>query len=483
MKQIVLQSILTIGALTNHTVYAKLDMTLDKTINAESSTKLNTNPNTKSTKQPNILLIIADDLGTEALSIYNQGGAKTTNTPNIDSLAQKGIIFNNVWGAPSSSPSRACMLTGRYGFRTDIIDVRSNLSTDETSIQQYIRDNNPSYTNSIIGKWHLSKEVDSPANFGVDYYAGFMGGGVGDYNSWELTINGHTQHQTSYITTKLTDLAIEWIDKQSEQEASESHEMQHLQDKPWFCWLAYSSPHTPLHRPPTYMHTQGELPTNPDSIKANPLPYFLAMVESLDYEIGRLLREIAPWELKNTVIIFIGDNGTDRAVIQEPYSARHSKGTLYEGGIRVPMVASGAGVTRNGEHDNKLICSTDIFATIAELAGVTQPTYHDSFSFKPLLETSQKGERKFSFSELLSRKHGYCNTIRNQQYKLISIKTQGDMLFDLINDPAEEINLLDQGLTSEQQQAYKELQKELTSLNIPAAITDKKQTNKGKKRR
>src|SRR5690606_18182498 len=107
---------------------------------------------------------------------------------------------------------------------------------------------------------------------------------------------------------------------------------------PWFCWLAYTAPHAPFHLPPVNMHTRGALPTDQASIDADPLPYYLAMVESLDFEIGRLFGAIPPADLANTVIIFIGDNGTDRNVVQLPYPMNHAKGSLYEGGVHVPLV-------------------------------------------------------------------------------------------------------------------------------------------------
>lgn len=414
--------------------------------------------NPKGVKQPNILLIIADDLGTDALSMYNDGRAKTAETPNLDRLSKSGITFNSVWGAALSSPSRASMITGRYGFRTGVVDLNTDLSSSETTIQKYLKEQTKSsYANAIIGKWHLSRDAKSPTKFGAEYFAGFMGGGVRDYNNWRLTINGETRQESEYITTKLTDLATEWINGQ---------------EKPWFCWLAYSAPHTPLHLPPSHMHLQGDLPKDTESINDNPISYLLAMVESLDYEIGRLLDGIDTEELKNTVIIFVGDNGTDRFAIQYPYSRSQAKGSLYEGGVRVPMIVSGVGVTRKGEYDNNLICLSDIFSTIVELTGKEQAVYHDSYSFKPLLSSPSKGTREYSFTELIGRRSAYNNAIRNEQYKLISIKDGEQVLFDLKRDPYEKKNLLDGDLDQEQQLAYRELQEELDKLNIN--ISDEK---------
>ncbi|MBK8533359.1 MAG: sulfatase-like hydrolase/transferase [Flavobacteriales bacterium] len=278
-----------------------------------------------SAQQPNVLLIIADDLGLDPTPNYLPGPQKAA-MPNLEAMMANGITFDNVWADPLCSPTRSTIITGRYGFRTGVLNANTAamISPNEVILHRYLSNIGSPYATSLIGKWHLNGQTSGPAypNFmGVPHYAGLLAGAVADYYAWSLTVNAVQTPRTDYITTAITDLGIEWIGQQTQ---------------PWFCWLAYTAPHVPFHLPPLNMHTQGPLPTDQASITANPLPYFLAMVESLDYEMGRLLATIPADELANTVIIFIGDNGTDRNVIQAPHAMNHGKGTLYEGGVHVP---------------------------------------------------------------------------------------------------------------------------------------------------
>jgi arylsulfatase A-like enzyme len=133
------------------------------------------------------------------------------------------------------------------------------------------------------------------------------------------------------------------------------------------------------------MHTQGDLPAYTDGL--NPMPYYMAAIEAMDNQIGRLLENIPAEDRENTLIIFIGDNGTPNQVAQSPYSSSTVKNTLYQGGINTPMFVSGQGVTRTGTDDN-LINGTDLFATIAEITGSATTEIHDSKSFKSLLASS-----------------------------------------------------------------------------------------------
>lgn len=135
------------------------------------------------------------------------------------------------------------------------------------------------------------------------------------YWNWTLTENGTQTKQDTYITSKFTDLAIDWTQKQN---------------NPWFLWLAYTAPHTPFHLPPNELHSQNNLENTEEAIEKNPLPYYQAMLESLDTEIGRLLDSMSQEERENTLIIFMGDNGTPNQVIQAPYEKRKAKGSLYQ---------------------------------------------------------------------------------------------------------------------------------------------------------
>ncbi|WP_232457091.1 sulfatase-like hydrolase/transferase [Polaribacter sp. SA4-12] len=219
---------------------------------------------------------------------------------------------------------------------------------------------------------------------GVDYYAGILNGGVPDYNNWTLYENGTSSLSTEYATTKLTDLAIDWTAQQT---------------KPWFLWMAYNAPHTPFHLAPTDLHSQGSLPTDDASINANPLPYYLSALEALDTEMGRFLSSLSAEERANTIIIFIGDNGTPNKVAQFPYEKTKAKGSLYQGGINVSMVVSGVGVDRIGIRETALISSTDLYTTIGNIASVTTTEIYNSTSFYDLFTDKKQPKENLSIQK------------------------------------------------------------------------------------
>jgi len=135
-----------------------------------------------SSSNPNILLIIADDMGLDAAPGYTIGSTKP-NMPNIQGLINTGIIFNNFWVNLTCTPTRSSIITGKYGFRTNVTKVDDELSTSELSLQKYLS-NNTTYSNAVIGKWHLSNNANHPNEIGVNYYAGFLNGAVQSYTNW-----------------------------------------------------------------------------------------------------------------------------------------------------------------------------------------------------------------------------------------------------------------------------------------------------------
>lgn len=394
---------------------------------------------------PNILLVIADDLGKDAIKGYQEGSIKPI-TPNIDAIRDNGLMFTNFWVNPTCTPTRSSIITGKYGYRTGVKGVGDVLNASETVIQKYIANNtNNKYATAVVGKWHLSGNSTgfNPETFGIDYYAGLIRGAVDNYYQWQLTEDGATSQQTTYITEKFTDLAINWVNDQS---------------KPWFLWLAYNAPHTPFHVPPGNMHSQGNLPAYTNGMDAT--PYFMASIEAMDYQIGRFLSSIPAAEKENTIIIFIGDNGTTNLVAQSPYSSTKVKNTLYQGGINTPMFVSGKGVSRNGT-DHQLLVGTDLFATIAQIAGINVNEYHDSKSFKSLF-TQSGSIRDYQYSELKDDTDESW-TIGNGTYKLI-IKNTGIEMYHLTNDPYENINLLNGVLSTTEQSVKSLLETELNNI-------------------
>ncbi|WP_298504961.1 sulfatase-like hydrolase/transferase [uncultured Maribacter sp.] len=376
---------------------------------------------------PNIMLIIADDMGHDATPGFNRGTIKP-NMPNLQAMIDTGIRFNNLWSYATCTPTRASILTGKYGFNSNVISVGDVLSTSEVSLQRYLDTKTSSaYAHAVIGKWHLSSNTNHPTEMGINYYTGSISGGVQSYWDWNLVQNGVSASSTEYTTTKFTDLAIDWVDEQT---------------KPWFLWLAYNAPHTPFHLPDTELHSQGTLPTDDDSISNNPLPYYMAMLEAMDTELGRLLASMSQEEKDNTIFIFIGDNGTPNQVAQE-YNSRRVKGSIYQGGINVPMVISGKGVFRSNETEDALINTTDLFATIADIAGAGSADYEDSQSFKALLEDTNATQRDYVFAERRNDNTGLVDySVRNATHKYIAFGDGSEGLYNLSTDALEGTNLL-----------------------------------------
>ncbi len=399
--------------------------------------------------RPNILFIIADDLGKDAINGFQEGAVKP-NTPHMDAIRNSGLTFSNFWVNPTCTPTRGAIITGKYGHRTGVKGVGDVLDPSETVLQRYISDNTSNaYATAVVGKWHLSGNNAgfNPESFGIDHYAGLIRGAVDSYYQWQLTEDGATTLQTGYATERFTDLAIDWVNQQN---------------RPWFLWLAYNAPHTPFHVPPGNMHSQGALPEYAPGMNA--MPYYMAAIEAMDFQIGRFLENLPQEQRAQTVIIFIGDNGTPSQVAQTPYTSANVKNTLYQGGINTPLFIAGGGVSRTGA-DSSLLTGTDLFATIAQIAGVNVNEYHDSRGFKQLL--SEPGSiRDFQYSELKDDALESW-TISNGEYKLLLTDAGDEEMYHLTSDPYEQNDLLNGVLTTAQQNVKLQLEQELMSIRQP----------------
>ena len=416
-------------------------------------------------QQQNVLFIIADDLGVDYTQAYQEGNDFPA-TPNIDALARDGILFRNAWANPVCSPTRATMLTGQYGFRTNVTTVVGNgrfgasgLAPDTYTLPKALDEANSGYAHACVGKWHLSDEgnggADNPNVMGFDYFAGFLEGEVDDYYIWNKTVNGATTEADNYVATENVDDAIGWISEQQE---------------PWFHWLAFANPHTPFHKPPNALHSFDNLSGTDDDISENPVPYFKAAVEAMDTEIGRLinyLKETGQYE--STIIVYLGDNGTTSQVVQPPFDANQAKGTLYEGGVNVPFIIAGAAVANPNRESNALVSAVDLFATGLELMGVdARPpagTTIDAQSLVPIIRNQTDAVRDWVFTEISGRflvRAG--KAIRNNQYKLIRFDSEPEELYDLNQDPFETTNLLISSLSDEAQTNYTTLTRQLNTL-------------------
>ena len=328
----------------------------------------------------NILLIIADDLGVDVTNGYQQND-RMPSTPHLDALRENGVTFTNTWAAPQCTPTRASIMSGKFGIKTGVMRPPGNLDLVHQSLFSKIEEtSNDEYAGALIGKWHISSSnpvnYDHPNQHGIDHYEGLFNSAVPNYYLWDKVVNGMLTTSDEYVTTDLTNAAIDWISEQ---------------DNPWFLWLAHPAPHSPFHLPPDSLFTVGN--TN------NNLGKYLAAIEAMDYEIGRLVASMDQETIDNTVFIFVGDNGTPGSVIQN-FPSTHSKGSLYEGGVRVPLFISGKGVSRVNETDDNINHVADLYSTILELTGTQlNGGTNNSLSLKPLLSCDIDLERPYIYTD------------------------------------------------------------------------------------
>lgn len=419
--------------------------------------------------QQNVLLVIADDLGVDRVAAYGEH-PDPGNTPVIDGLAQQGLLFRNVWATPVCSSSRAALLTGRFGFRTGIGHGVSftndfELSVDEVSLADVMP---PEYHTAALGKWHVHSDpgvdpLHHPLLMGFDHYAGNMKvapGFISDgYTNYTKNVDGVEHHETTYATTDEVDDALAFIELAG--------------SEPWFVWLAFHAPHAPFHKPPPSLHSFTLPPEVADDI---PL-HTKAAIEAMDTELGRLLASIDPAVLADTLIVFVGDNGTDKVATTAPFVPGKAKKTIYEGGLNVPLIISGPGVVQGAECA-ALATLTDLFATLAETVGVPHDTATDSLSLVPYFsDPAQSSIRRWALGEIFDD-NGWGlyeqndRAVRNERYKLLRwhdpyALSYDEKLYDLALDPFEEIDLLLSGLSLEEQQAYDQLVATLEDLYEP----------------
>ena len=382
--------------------------------------------------QSNILLIISDDLGVDASQGYHNSPI-LPNTPNLDSLRANGITFKNAWASAVCSPTRAGIMSGKYGIKTGVRKAPGNLDTTHTSIFKAIAtQTNNAYADAVIGKWHISSPADKnhPQQHGVDHYAGAFDFGVSDYYNWTKTTNGTDANETEYITSHITTDAVNWIGSQTQ---------------PWFLWLAHVAPHSPYHVPPANLYTS----TNVGNNKGK----YMAAIEAMDAEIGRLLNSMSTAERQNTLIIYIGDNGTPNGAPLQNYAPGHSKSSVYEGGVRVPLIVSGAGVSRQNEEEHALVHSVDIYATILDYVGAQlNGGIYNSLSFKHLFTAIGGNTRPYNYTEYRDGTDEEW-AIRNMQYKLLNHNNSTQEFYDLSIDSLETNNII--GSLSSAQQLIK----------------------------
>lgn len=410
--------------------------------------------------QPNIVFILADDLGWKDLSCY---GNPFNETPHLDKLAQNGVRFTQAYAAcPVCSPTRASIMTGKYparlrltnyiaGNRTDkassVIPPKweAQLNADETTLPELLK--NKGYGTGMVGKWHLhSKEAgklqtQGPWNQGFDYSRMIGKNGLDYYNYGILKDSpkevAYEDKGTTYLTDKLTDYGVEFIQQNAR--------------KPFFLYLAYSAPHILMIPRADKL---GKYMQKYEEFKGKYNPNYGAMLESLDDGVGRIVQALKEQGLlENTLIIFTSDNGGLGMEEQGPAPTtneplRKWKGHVYEGGTRVPAIVSWEGKIPKGVTSDGYYSSIDYLPTLCELTGITSlPSNIDGISQQSLFlqpEKSTASERPIfwhypHFSNQMGRPAG---AVRMGDYKLVELyETNTLELYNLRDDVSEAKNL------------------------------------------
>ncbi|MBM3982690.1 MAG: N-acetylgalactosamine 6-sulfate sulfatase (GALNS) [Planctomycetes bacterium] len=426
-------------------------------------------------KQPNVVLIVIDDLGQRDLGCY---GSTFYKTPNIDKMAKDGIRYTDFYAAcPVCSPTRASILTGRYPQRMNITDwipgrkdlpdqrlkrpaINNELPLNEVTIAEALKQRG--YTTALIGKWHLGGKGFEPEKQGFDVnIAGDQTGTPRSYfapfeNKQGKMPGLEKAPDGEYLTDRLAAEAEKFIENNKA--------------KPFFLYLPHYGVHTPLRAPQALIDKYKVTPTH--GKQSNPT--YAAMVESMDAAVGRVLKKLDDLKLsENTLVIFTSDNGGLATLEGMPFAPtinaplREGKGYLYEGGVRVPCVMKWPAVIKPGLVANDVSNSNDLFDTIldASARGATeQPDEpnrpkRDGWSIKPTFTGDKMKTRPIfwhypHYANQGSRPGG---AVRLGDYKLIEYYEDGRReLFNVKADISESRNL-----AAEKPDVVKELAAEL----------------------
>lgn len=424
--------------------------------------------------------MLFDDIGVDKIGVYGVSppGAALPCTPNLDALAAEGLLFERAWASPVCSPTRALILTGRHAFRTGIgtiLDHDGDQSGLSAALEVTLPEILPGYDNAYVGKWHLAHATRDglrhPVECGFRSFEGSLfniaapplpcgpdckppdcaASGMLGYFNWVKTVASAAEPRatqtcvTTYATTVTADDAIARASKLR---------------APWFMQVSFNAAHLPIEKPPAALAPAGESCARRYREATTREELFDATVTALDTELGRMLaaiRRIDP----ELIVLVMGDNGTSIAAAQgqaESCFARlRSKGSLYEGGVRVPLIAAGPRVPRG--RCSELVSAVDLFATVAELAGSPHET-PDSVSFAPYLAGDFTPRRTSIYTETFKPNQispgvagqpafapeAHSRALRNARFKLIRETKRGaapeEHFFDLQADPCEEHDLL-----------------------------------------
>lgn len=393
----------------------------------------------KSIDQPNVIIILTDDQGYHDVGF---NGCTDIPTPNIDRLAQNGVKFTNAYVSYAvCGPSRAGLMTGRYqdrfGFGRNPLfapnDPVQGLPVTEETLATAL--DKVGYQTMAFGKWHLgAHESQRPLNRGFDEFYGFLTGGhqyfpelwtlkdisevKSQYDAYKTKLlqNNTRVDEQEYLTDALSREAVRFIDRNAE--------------NPFFLYLAYNAPHTPLQATEKYLNRFLHI----DNKKRRT---YAAMVSAVDDGVGEILDKLNELGIHDkTLIFFLSDNGgPEKHNGSDNGPLREGKGSLYEGGIRVPFAMQWPGKISSNQVYNHPIISLDIFATVIKYAGAKSAKPLDGINIVPFILGEKQGvPHKHLFWRKFD-KNFYA--VRSEDMKLVKMKGNADELYNLMDDTEE----------------------------------------------
>lgn len=389
--------------------------------------------------KPNILFILVDDLGWGDLSCQY---AADLRTPHIDAIFESGVRCDNFYANSNvSSPSRAALMTGRFPalvgvpgvIRTQPQQNWGYLAPSAVTMPQLIK--KAGYTTALIGKWHLGLESPNlPNERGFDHFHGFLGDMMDDYFT-----HRREGHNYMYLNDRLidpeghaSDLFATW--------SAEYIARQAKNDDPFFLYLAFNAPHTPLQPPAEWLARVNERDPSLPEKRAK----LIALIEHMDHNVGRVIAALREsGQLENTLIVFTSDNGGDRGAMANNGPTRGAKGDMFEGGLRVPCAVSLPGVYEDGRRNNHFMMLMDFLPTFCDLLGV--PVEHEIDGIS-VLTALGGGEQETSDRYVFWLRNeggpGFCgktqSAARYKSHKFLqNMPFEAAQMFDLDNDPLE----------------------------------------------
>jgi arylsulfatase A-like enzyme len=384
--------------------------------------------------RPNVVLIVMDDVG---YGDYGSYGAPDIRTPNVDRLAREGVRFTDFYAAPTCTPTRAALITGRYQQRVRLEVPLPNapaggqgLQPTGRSLPQLLKNNG--YATGLVGKWHLGYKPEyQPNAHGFDYFFGFLSGYIDYYQHTagdglhDLYENGTPVHVDGYMTDLITDRAVRFVEQQA--------------GRPFFLEVAFNAAHWPFQLPDRPSVAPGNARfVQPHETPTNTRADYAAIVERADQGVGRILAALDKLGLaRDTLVIFSNDNGGEWLSRNAPLF--HRKGTVWEGGVRVPMIMRWPARLAGGRTSPQVGIVQDLTATILAATGSPVPPEArlEGIDLLPLLQPNAKPMERTLFFRVAARQQ---RAVRQGDWKLV-VDGGATMLFNLANDPGERNDL------------------------------------------